>query len=90
MEPILLEDWCYTVDMGCGGDYWLFGGRVIGHPHFHDGDAIKTSTPAHFDREKMQVRTVSGRLYQLGRCSGDTEKQISYILEDVERVKSKT
>lgn len=36
-----------------------------------------------FDKKKMAVRTYSGSVYLLGRCSGNLEQQINFIEEDV-------
>lgn len=80
-----LHNWRYMVQMGFGHDSWQLTGKAFGHPKIPDGDYVCTSTPVKFDREKMQVETFSGRVYQLYDCGGNLEEQIKYLEEDIAR-----
>ena len=83
MEPILLENWRYLVEMGCGVDTWRLYGEVYGHPRFREGRSVFVSTPKSLDKEKRLITTASGKVYQLGNCAANEDEQFQYIEADI-------
>lgn len=84
---VQLENWHYIIDL-CGGkcnDTWRLNGQVFNHPNFKNGDKVFVSTPKVLDEENMTLTTKSGRVYKIGRCSGNLEEQLNCIKEDIAR-----
>lgn len=87
MPIIQLENWRYVVHMlgnYSGRDAWRLTGKSYGHPDFPDGEEMYPSTPIQYDADTRQFTTKSGRTYKLGICDGDEEKELAYLLKDVE------
>jgi hypothetical protein len=73
-----LENWYYLTSVGGFHDTNNITGNLFGDQKFWTIPQIVA-----FDKKKMAVRTYSGSVYLLGRCSGNLEQEINFIEEDV-------
>ena len=87
IKMVRLEDWHFAVEMGFGGDAWRLYGKAYDHPNFKEGAICLPSTIVSFDKELMQIKTLSGREYQLGIFKQLTPKWgLKETLEEIQKV----
>lgn len=81
---MLLDQFRYQMQLFGGNkqDVWGLAGFVYQKPGFADGSSVTVSVPAKLDRERRQLTTISGSLYELGVCEANEEETFKQIEKD--------
>jgi len=85
----IIDECCYSMNLGCGRDVWAICGNVHNHPLFSPGQFIFTSTPVSYDINDDTFTTKSGRKYHIASYQGSKEKFAEQINKDIKSGYSK-